>query len=68
MQNTQAILNLKFDRRRKLLLKRVFDAGKFLVTPLLVEEFSQMTVEECNTYVQGVEKYFRNLSVSPTPH
>lgn len=63
MQNTQAILNAKFDKRRELLLNRVAEAGKFLVSPLLIEEFSQMSLAECASYVRGVERYMRQLAV-----
>lgn len=61
-RNIQPILNAALDKKRQRLFNRVAESGRFIATPLLVEEFAQMTVSECSSYVRGVELCLRRLA------
>ena len=47
--------------RKQALLSRLSNSGKVLVTPLVEDEFSQMSEPECRSFVLGVEKSLRKL-------
>jgi hypothetical protein len=47
-------------KTRNKLLERLGNSGHLLVTPIMEDKFSQMSIPDCRDYVRRVEDYLRD--------
>lgn len=61
MQKPRPITTEHLGQRKQQLLNRLSRSGAILVNDVVEDEFSQMSVSECRSFVQNVEQFLRSF-------
>jgi hypothetical protein len=66
MESRDLVMCQHLSERKKQLLNRLSRSGEILVTPVVQDEFTQMSEPECRSFVQNVERYLKNFIAQVT--